>query len=306
MSVHAKAFGLVVAAGLATGIGAGFVFSDRAIKLANKKMLAACLGIASGVMLYVSFLDIFSKSLDAYAEVHDESKAYAYATITFFSGFAVYGLINLLVHLISPGAHNHGNADFLDKPSAQPAVPITATESTLEGHGHERALRPHGADEEQDEASKKRLKRMGLMTALAIAIHNFPEGLATFVGYVADPKVGVSLAIAIGIHNIPEGLCVAIPVYYATGSRCKAFGWAMLSGASEIVGGGLGWAVLANVVGPDVYGALFGVVGGMMVMICISELIPTAHRYDPKDSVTTYSIILGMGIMALSLVLLNL
>ena len=144
---------------------------------------------------------------------------------------------------------------------------------------------------------------MGLMTAVAIGIHNFPEGLATFVAALSDPSVGLALAVAIAIHNIPEGLCVAIPVYYATGNRWKAFGWALLSGVSEPIGAALGWLVLKDVMSELVYGLLFGLVAGMMVNITLHELIPTAVRYDPADKVTTNSIIAGMAIMALSLVL---
>lgn len=150
---------------------------------------------------------------------------------------------------------------------------------------------------------KKRLAKMGLNTALAIALHNFPEGLATFVAAVNDPSVGAILAFAIAIHNIPEGLCVALPIYYATGSRLKAFLWALLSGASEIVAALLGWAVLASTVDETTYATLFGLVAGMMVIISVRELLPTAHHYDPEDTVVTYSFIAGMSLMALSLVL---
>ena len=149
----------------------------------------------------------------------------------------------------------------------------------------------------------RKLVRMGINTALAIGIHNFPEGLATFVAALDDPAVGAVLAIAIGIHNIPEGLCVALPIYYATGNRWKAFMWACISGISEPIGALLGWVVLANTMTDDLYAILFGLVGGMMVIISAKELLPTAHRYDPEDTVVTYSLIAGMVIMALSLVL---
>jgi len=149
----------------------------------------------------------------------------------------------------------------------------------------------------------KALVRMGLSTAVAIGVHNFPEGLATFVAALDDPSVGAVLAIAIGIHNIPEGLCVALPVYYATGNRWKAFFWALLSGVSEPIAALLGWAVLANSVTDEAYAILFGLVAGMMVIISVKELLPTAHRYDPQDTVVTYSFIGGMLIIALSLVL---
>ncbi len=118
-----------------------------------------------------------------------------------------------------------------------------------------------------------------------------------------DSKVGASVAIAIGIHNIPEGICVAMPIYYATGSRWKAFVWAVVSGLTELVGALLGWIVLREVFSQVAYGVLFGIVAGMMVYISVKELLPTAHRYDPDDQVTTFSLLGGMVIMAASLVL---
>jgi len=151
--------------------------------------------------------------------------------------------------------------------------------------------------------NRRKLILTSVNTALAIALHNFPEGLATFVATLDDPGVGGVLAVAIAIHNIPEGLCVAMPIYYATGSRWKAFGWALLSGVSEPVAALLGWAVLANHFTDTLYGILFGLVAGMMVIISIKELLPTAHRYDPEDSVVNVTFIIGMFIMALSLVL---
>eukprot|EP00980_Cylindrotheca_fusiformis_P011229 scaffold2575_cov101-Cylindrotheca_fusiformis.AAC.3 len=155
----------------------------------------------------------------------------------------------------------------------------------------------------KEKVEKKRLVKMGMNTAIAIGLHNFPEGLATFVGGIHDPSVGAVLAIAIAIHNIPEGLCVALPIYYATGNRCKAFWWAVLSGASEVVAALLGWAALASIVSDTTYGILFGVVAGMMVIISIRELLPTAHYYDPEDTVVTNSFIAGMVVMAVSLIL---
>jgi len=162
---------------------------------------------------------------------------------------------------------------------------------------------------EESEVDKKKaavdeeLMRMSLNTALAIGLHNFPEGLATFVATLDDPKVGGVLAVAIAIHNIPEGLCVAMPIYYATGDKWKAFWWALLSGASEPFAGLLGWIILSQSFSDTLYGVLFGMVGGMMVVISVRELLPTAHKYDPEDTVVTYSFIIGMLIMAVSLVL---
>ena len=157
-----------------------------------------------------------------------------------------------------------------------------------------------------DDYQKARLIRMGANTALAIAIHNFPEGLATFVAALDDPKVGAVLAVALGIHNIPEGLCVALPVYYATGNRLKGFLWGLLSGLTEPIGALIGWLVLAKVMRDEVYAVLFGLVAGMMTYISFRELIPTAFRYDTKDTVVTHATVLGMLVMAISLVLFRL
>lgn len=118
-----------------------------------------------------------------------------------------------------------------------------------------------------------------------------------------DPKVGISVGVAIAIHNIPEGICVALPIYYATGSKWKGFLWATLSGLTELVGALLGFVVLRRVLSQTVYGALFGIVAGMMVYISLKQLLPTAHKYDPGDRVTTASVVAGLVIMALSLVL---
>jgi len=149
------------------------------------------------------------------------------------------------------------------------------------------------------------LKKMGVLTAIAIFIHNFPEGLVTYSATLADPAVGVAVCVAIALHNAPEGAVIALPIYYATGSKWKAFMWGSLSGMSEPIGALVGWAALSS--GADLsFGIVFGLVAGMMTYISVKELIPMALRYDPKDTVATTSIIAGMAIMALSLILFTL
>ena len=187
------------------------------------------------------------------------------------------------------GGHDAAGEADLQNDEGQQVV------DTETGDGETEALK--------EEEERKKLVRMGINTAVAIALHNFPEGLATFVAALDNPRVGGVLAIAIGIHNIPEGLCVALPIYYATGNRTKAFLWALLSGASEPLAALLGWAVLANSFSQQMFAILFGLVAGMMVVISTRELLPTAHRYDPSDTVVTFSFIVGMAVMALSLVL---
>jgi len=326
------AFGLVTAAGLSTALGAAAVFEKRVVKLASKPVLAAGLGFSGGVMIYVSFVEIFVKSQEAFAaDGRKERDAYFCATLCLFAGMVLLRLISVLVHMLDKDHHCACDADCVDEAREQSVnqPPLVSGSGDAEagasgGEAPPQLAEASGAGEEQgakekepaaskgkaapskdDEAAKNaQLQRMGLNTAAAIAIHNFPEGLATFVATLAEPSVGVTLAIAIGIHNIPEGLCVALPIYYATDSRLKGFLWALLSGISEPIGALIGYCIIKST-GEDmsqvVYGILFGVVGGMMIMIVILELLPTAYRYDPKDKYVTNSVALGMLVMAASL-----
>jgi len=141
---------------------------------------------------------------------------------------------------------------------------------------------------------KSQLVRMGFNTALAITLHNIPEGLATFFGASDDPVVGTAIAVAISLHNIPEGLCVALPIYYATGNKKLSFLWGALSGVSEPIVALIVWGIVKNSLSEGIYAVMFGLVSGMMVTISVKELLPTAHRFDPNNSVVTYSFIGGM------------
>lgn len=317
------AFLLVCCAGMSTCIGAAIVYQPTLMQLANKQTLGAALGISAGVMIYVSFVEIFNKSIDAFSDYGmSDSKAYSFATLCFFVGFIMMNGLNILVHMLDPDDVGHSDEldfEILDNmgateaksaSSAQIISQIELTGLDLENAAHSTTSEVDAADlksiQSLDEKKKiidAKLHRMGLVTALAIGIHNFPEGLATFVATLADPAVGVALAFAIAIHNIPEGVCVAVPIYFASGSRHKGFFWACVSGMSEILAAGLGWIVLSTVLGDLVYAVLFGSVAGMMVNICVYQLIPTAHKYDPADKFVSHSVLVGMVIMALSLVI---
>ena len=145
--------------------------------------------------------------------------------------------------------------------------------------------------------------RMGLFTALAIAIHNFPEGLATFTAALTDPSIGIAIAVAIAIHNIPEGIAVSVPIYYATGSKKKAFIYSFISGLSEPVGALIGYLILMPFLNELIFGILFGAVAGIMVFISLDELLPAAREYG-EHHLSIYGLIGGMAIMAVSLLLL--
>jgi len=296
------AFGLVIAAGLSTAIGAAAVFVQRMVQLASKPVLAAGLGFSGGVMLYVSFIEIFVKSLDSFgAGDYTEKGAYYTATLCTFAGMVLLRLIAFLVHKIDKDHDKNFSAEAAGLGLGSVNVSVPSAASTQEEGGTDAS-----AVAAAEGAQAKKLTMMGVNTAIAIAIHNFPEGLATFVATLDDPEVGVTLAIAIAVHNIPEGLCVALPIYYASGSRLKGFLCGLLSGISEPVGAFIGWVIIKST-GEDmnqvVYGILFGLVAGMMIMIVLLELLPTGFKYDPTDKVVSTSVVVGMAVMALSLCL---
>ena len=165
---------------------------------------------------------------------------------------------------------------------------------------------PHsftGFSENIDSRNKKDLLRTGLFTALAIGIHNFPEGLATFGTALGDPKLGIVIAIAIAIHNIPEGISVSIPIFYATNSKNKAFVYSFLSGVAEPIGAVIGFLVLLPFLSGAVLVSLMAFVAGIMVYISIDELLPMAHQYGHSHTVII-GVILGMMLMAFSIIIL--
>lgn len=158
-------------------------------------------------------------------------------------------------------------------------------------------------DRSEPEPDSK-LLRMGLLVALGIGIHNFPEGMATFAGALKDTKLGIAIAVAIAIHNIPEGLAVSAPVYAATGSRTKAFLWSFLSGLAEPVGAGVAAVILLPFLTPALLGWLLAFVAGIMVFIAIDELVPTSRSFG-QEHTAIMGVVLGMAIMSLSLWMLK-
>jgi ZIP family zinc transporter len=160
-------------------------------------------------------------------------------------------------------------------------------------------------EEMSDEARERdtRLLRMGVLSAIAIAVHNLPEGMATFTAAIKDPRLGISIAIAIAIHNIPEGIAVSIPVFYATGDRKKAFFYSFLSGLAEPAGALVGFIILMRFMSETLLGVMFASVAGIMVYISFDELLPAAEEYG-EHHVVVYGLISGMAVMALSLILM--
>ncbi|MFZ5760321.1 MAG: zinc transporter ZupT [Thermodesulfobacteriota bacterium] len=261
------AFSLTMFAGLSTGIGSALAFFTRTT---NIRFLTGSLGFSAGVMIYVALIEIFAKARSALSEAAGETQGYILTTVAFFCGIFLIAMIDKLV------------------PSYENPHEVRGVEDMT--------------PEKEEARRKQKLHRMGIFSALAIAIHNFPEGLATFVGALQDPALGISIAIAVAIHNIPEGIAVSVPLFYATGSRKKAFCLSFLSGLAEPVGAMIGFFLFYRYINDYVFGLLFAMVAGIMVFISLDELLPTAEKYG-EHHVAMYGVVAGMMVMAISLLL---
>jgi len=258
------AFTLTVLAGLATGVGGLLAF---VIKKNNTRLLSIGLGFSAGVMIYVSFVEILRMAeLSLVAYMGDPVGKWV-TVASFFAGILISGLLDWLV----PDHVSYHEVDI-------------------------------NADPDTRQMSAEKLNRLGLFTAFAIALHNFPEGLATFIGALEDPKLGIPLAAAIAIHNIPEGMSVALPIYYATGNKLKALLYSLLSGMAEPVGALVGYVVLKAFFNEMVFGVTFAAVAGIMVYISLDELLPMARESGSGHS-EMLGLVLGMLVMAISLLL---
>jgi len=295
------ALGLTLFAGLATGIGSMVAFTA---KRTNYRFLSVATGFSAGVMLYVSFVEIFYKGVDALTTRYGDYWGHWVNAASFFGGMFLIGLIDNLIP--APENPHETPSEAETAPLHDSSAPVPESYSC-------------GANDEclaveqlhEDKARHKKLMRMGLFTALAIAIHNFPEGLATFLAALQDPALGVAIAVAIALHNIPEGISVSVPIFYATGDRKKAFVLSFLSGLAEPVGAGVAYLVVRLFVGggaaavpPQLMGVLFGGVAGIMVYISLDELLPTSRAYG-KGHDSLLGLVAGMLVMALSLLLMR-
>lgn len=260
-------FSMLAALLLAAGAGLSTTFGSLlglAVRRPGERFMGFTLGFSAGVMILVSFAELLPGAVEA------EGVGFLWAHVAFFLGMGCYFLIDHLIPHDYIGQHDHA-----------PDIPALA--------------RPQ---------SPQALRRAGLLVAVGIAIHNFPEGMATFVGALEDFSLGLAIAVAIAIHNIPEGLAISAPVYAATGSRRKAFLWSFLSGISEIVGALLAAAVLLPILSDQVMGVVLAAVAGIMVVISLDELIPLAKAFDTEHA-PILGVIVGMGVMVLSLWMLG-
>jgi len=258
------AVGLTTFAGLSTGIGGLIVLL---FKRANTKFLAIALGFSAGVMLYISFVEMFFDSRNLLVATLGENLGAVVNLLSFFGGILLIAIIDKLV----PDAENPHEIEDVDHYS--------------------------------DLNKNKKLFRTGILTAVIIAIHNFPEGMATFVSSIQGLSLGIAIAIAVAIHNIPEGISVAIPIYFATGDKKKALRWSLLSGLAEPLGALIAYLILLPILNDTIFGILFGAIAGIMVFISLDELLPTAEEYG-EHHLSIYGLVAGMIVIAVSLQIL--
>jgi ZIP family zinc transporter len=255
---------LTAIAGSATGIGSALAYLTHHTR---RNFLSISLGFSAGVMIYISFMELLATAQSSLVSSYGKIPGGLIAILSFLGGMMMIAVIDYLV----PSYENPHEA---------------------------------GLVEEMDTKSDSRqLHRLGLLTALAIGIHNFPEGMATFFTSMNDRTVGVSIAIAIALHNIPEGISVSIPVYYATGSRRKAFFYSFLSGISEPVGALVAFLTLRSYMDSHLVDIVLSAVAGIMVFVSLDQLVPNAKKYSEGHQ-AVYGLISGIAVMAISLLLL--
>ncbi|MCL2371688.1 zinc transporter ZupT [Candidatus Saccharibacteria bacterium] len=264
MNEIAAAFLLALVAGLFTGVGG---LLTMFIKKTDKSFLAICLSFSAGVMIYIAFVEMFVHGHAKLYQLHGEDRGLLIATVSFFGGIVLVALIDKLIS------------------------------------NEEEAIDSMLADKKLTKKEKVVLKRLGVMAALAIAVQNLSEGLVTFMAAIYDPTLGIALAIAVAIHNIPEGIAVATPIYYATGSKKKAFFYSLVSGLTGPIGAIAGIALVFYSVNGVMLGVAFAVAAGIMVYVSIFQLLPTALKFGSQSRVMTW-LFIGMAIMAGALVLL--
>ncbi|ECL3020180.1 TPA: zinc transporter ZupT [Campylobacter jejuni] len=277
---------LTLFAGFSTAIGSIIAFFSRKDDL---RVLSLGLGFSAGVMIYISFMEILPTALKDFKNHYDSHWAELLGLACFFGGI----LISLLIDKLIPEDVNpHEPKEDLSELKICP----------LPQKGQNPPKFHPG--EKLHQINTKALKRTGIFTALAIAIHNFPEGFATFISSLDNLTLGIAIAVAVAIHNIPEGLAVSLPIYHATGDKKKAFIYSALSGFAEPLGAFVGALILLPFIGDLTLAISFAVIAGIMVFISLDELLPAAKTYD-KAHDSLYGLIAGMAIMALSLNLLG-
>ncbi|MBR5995811.1 MAG: zinc transporter ZupT [Eubacteriaceae bacterium] len=250
-------------AGLSTALGGLLAIVKKDL---SSRFMSFSLGFSGGVMIYIAMTELLNDCRTAMTSAYGAKPGAVYAALSFFAGMLLITVIDMLV----PEADNPHELSHVNY--------------------------------NNEENFTGKLMRSGILTAIAIFIHNLPEGLTTFSMSAADLSIGLPIVFAVAIHNIPEGIAVAAPVYKATGSRKKAFLLSLLSGIAEPVGGLFGYLLLKDFLTDVFLGCIYGAVAGIMVFITLDELLPLAHEYG-EEHTSIYGIISGMAVMAASIIM---
>lgn len=259
------ALALSLFAGLATGIGSLIALFSKST---NHRFISFSLGLSAGVMVYISFMEILFSARLGLTELHGQRLGETITALSFFGGMVLSALIDRLV------------------PEAENPHELHSVEELTDDSRHHH-----------------KMHRVGILTAIAITVHNFPEGIATFMSAISSPQTGIAIAVAVAIHNIPEGIAVSVPVYAATGNRRRAFCLSFLSGLAEPLGAVIAYLILMPFLTPTILNITFAAVAGIMVFISLDELLPAARQYG-ENHIAIFGVAAGMAVMAFSLILL--
>lgn len=234
------------------------------VKRDNLKALSVGLGFSAGVMIYVSLGELMEEAPQMLSAFYDTVPAKALGFLGFLAGIVIAVAIDYFIP-------DHIESDFLNKSARV--------------------------------QQRRKIQRAGFITALAVTLHNFPEGIATFLVSSQDIRLGIPVAIAIAIHNIPEGIAIALPIFHATGKKRLAILYSFVSGISEPIGGLIGVLLLKTIMPAQSVGIMTAAVAGIMVYLSFDTLLPLAREYGENHHVII-GIVSGMLIMGFGLIFL--
>ncbi len=263
------AFTMTLIAGLSTGLGSFIIFSKKST---NTSFLSFILGFSAGVMIYVAMVELFDDAKIILSESYGNKLGLIYTIISFFFGIIIIAVIDKCIP---------------ERENPHEIIKDKINEKSKENTGSQK---------------RSGLYRAGIMTSIAIAIHNFPEGIATFMSAISSTYIAIPITIAIALHNIPEGMTVSTLIYSSTGSKKKAIIWSFLSGFSEFVGAVMAYVILGRFLNETVLAIILAGVAGIMVFISLDELLPAAEKYE-KHHYAIYGVVVGMMVMAVSIVM---
>ncbi|GMF32238.1 unnamed protein product [Phytophthora fragariaefolia] len=301
----AAAFQLNAAAALATVVGGLVICSQRTLRLATPMALATTLSVSGGVTVFMSLVILFGFSVIEFNQAFQsggnssdilDGQTWLAATVCLGAGIMIVYLVDMMVQKLTPRVVLE-TPKQIDNSSEMRGSPRESIQDSV--------LLESSRDQgfvKMDEAAKEKLQRMGILSGIAIALHNIPSGIATFTAGLEDPAIGLPMAIGVGLHNIAEGVAVAAPVYFATGSKWKGIMWCIIAAVAEHIGAFVAFVIVGKEVRDFAQATLYGIVAGMMSTITMKEILPTAYTYaNGRIHLVSNGGLAGMLLMALSL-----